>query len=118
MKKAVIGDLTLLESLIFNDIVSQINVEDFKEKPVIIKGCSDIFIPETAYSLLIQHLQPHVKSLMFGEACSTVPLYKKKNMNNKYILILIVLLGTFNLFGQQSEVATSNWKTEGLFSVI
>lgn len=78
VKKAVIGDLTLLESLIFNDIVSQINVEDFKEKPVIIKGCTDIFIPETAYSLLIQHLQPHVKSLMFGEACSTVPLYKKK----------------------------------------
>lgn len=78
VKKAVVGDLTLLESLIFNDVIAGLNTEVYIDKPVIIKGCTDVFIPETAYTILIQKLQPLVKSLMFGEACSTVPLYKKK----------------------------------------
>ncbi|MBL4746362.1 MAG: DUF2480 family protein [Flavobacteriaceae bacterium] len=73
----IIGDLAQLETAIFERIISKIPTEQFKDKPVIIKGCSSKPIPETAYICLIEKLQPVVKSLFFGEACSTVPLYKK-----------------------------------------
>jgi len=73
----IIGDLEQLETSIFEQIISKIPTEQFKDKPVIIKGCSNKPIPETAYIRLIEKLQPVVKSLFFGEACSTVPLYKK-----------------------------------------
>ncbi|WMI68778.1 DUF2480 family protein [Mangrovimonas sp. YM274] len=76
-KKVVVGTLQDLESSIFQDIVSQLDVEQFRDKPVIIKGCSNKPIPETAYTLLVSRLNGVAKSIMFGEACSTVPLYKK-----------------------------------------
>ncbi|PKP14051.1 MAG: hypothetical protein CVU08_02375 [Bacteroidetes bacterium HGW-Bacteroidetes-3] len=76
-KKIVVGNLATLETSIFQDIIAHFDVEDFAGKPVIIKGCSNKPIPETAYIQLIEKLQPVVKSIMFGEACSTVPLYKK-----------------------------------------
>lgn len=75
-KKIVAGNLELLETAIFHDIISNLDITDYKERPVIIKGCSDKPIPQTAYLRLIEKLQPVVKSIMFGEACSTVPLYK------------------------------------------
>ena len=78
-KKIVAGNLTALETSIYQDIISHFNVEDFKGERVIIKGCSNKPIPETAYIQLIEKLQPVVKSIMFGEACSTVPLYKSNN---------------------------------------
>jgi hypothetical protein len=77
-KKIVIGNLDLLENMIFQDIVESIDIEPFNNGPVIIKGCSNKQIPESAYALLVKRLSPHVSSLMFGEACSSVPLYKKK----------------------------------------
>ena len=76
-KKVVVGDLKILETVIFHDIITNFNIEDYKNKPIIIKGCANKPIPETAYLQLIQKLQPEVKSIMFGEACSTVPLFKK-----------------------------------------
>lgn len=76
-RKVVVGDLKTLETAIFQDIINAIDLEEFKAKPVIIKGCSNKTIPETAYTQLIQKLLPVAKSIMFGEACSTVPLYKK-----------------------------------------
>ncbi|WP_053976381.1 DUF2480 family protein [Mangrovimonas xylaniphaga] len=76
-KKVVVGNLQDLETSIFQEIVSQMNVEEFRDKPVIIKGCSNKPIPETAYTLLVSRLNGVAKSIMFGEACSTVPLYKK-----------------------------------------
>lgn len=76
-KKIVVGDLEQLETLLFEEVISKINIEEFADKPVIIKGCSEKFIPHAAYSLLIQKLQPVVSSLMYGEACSSVPLYKR-----------------------------------------
>lgn len=72
----VVGDATLLETTIFRNLIEQFDIESFKDKPVIIKGCANKPIPDSAYSFLIQKLQPVVKSLLFGEACSTVPLYK------------------------------------------
>ena len=77
-KKIVIGNLTTLETSIYHDIINNLNIEEFKNKPVIIKGCANKPIPETAYVQLIEKLQPITKSIMFGEACSTVPLFKNK----------------------------------------
>ena len=77
-KKVVVGNLELLETVIFQDIINQLDVSEYQDKPVIIKGCADKPIPASAYTLLIEKIQPVAKTLMFGEACSTVPLYKKK----------------------------------------
>ncbi|SNR54616.1 DUF2480 family protein [Lutibacter flavus] len=77
-KKIVVGTLKELENSIFQDIIKSIGTEEFRDIPVIIKGCSNKPIPETAYIFLIEKLQPVVKSIMFGEACSTVPLFKRK----------------------------------------
>ena len=55
------------------------NSEKSKEKPVIIKGCSDQKVPLLAYSVLLEKLQLEAKSIMFGEACSSVPIYKSSN---------------------------------------
>jgi len=76
-KKIVIGNLKALETSIYYEIIANFNVEEFINKPIIIKGCAHKPIPETAYIHLIEKLQPIAKSIMFGEACSTVPLYKK-----------------------------------------
>ena len=77
-KKVVVGNLETLETSIFQDLISDLNIKEFSDKPVIIKGCSDKPIPPSAFTFLIQKLQPVVKSIMYGEACSTVPLYKMK----------------------------------------
>ena len=77
-KKFVVGDLNLLENMIFQEVIFSIPLEQFTDVPVIIKGCSNKEIPDTAYALMCQRLVPVVSSLMFGEACSSVPLFKKK----------------------------------------
>lgn len=77
-KKIIIGNLAALETAIFQEIIENLNIEEFENQPVIIKGCSNKPIPETAYIHLIEKLQPIVKTIMFGEACSTVPLFKRK----------------------------------------
>lgn len=76
-KKSVVGDLELLENMIFEEVIRNLSAKDYKDLPVIIKGCSEKNIPQTAYTLLIAKLLPEVRSLMYGEACSNVPLYKK-----------------------------------------
>lgn len=77
-KKIIIGNLKDLETSIFQDIIAQLSIDPFQDKPVIIKGCSEKSIPETAYTQLITKLIPVAKSIMYGEACSTVPLFKSK----------------------------------------
>ena len=76
-KKTVVGSVADLENTIYQEIIYNLNLNAFIDKPIIIKGCSNKPIPETAYIQLIERLQPIVKSIMFGEACSTVPLFKK-----------------------------------------
>lgn len=76
--KVVIGDLNLLETAIYQELISFLDFKDFADAPVIIKGCADKPIPDSAFAFLIAKLQPIAKSIMFGEACSTVPLYKAK----------------------------------------
>ena len=77
-KKVIVGNLQDLESSIYQDIIQNLDTSVYKGKPIIVKGCSNKPIPTTAYTLLIQKLQPIAKSIMYGEACSSVPLYKKK----------------------------------------
>ncbi|MDQ7916332.1 DUF2480 family protein [Mesonia sp. MT50] len=80
-KKIVVGDLPALESILYAEKLQQEDWSHLKDKMVIIKGCSSKPVPENAYLLLAQYLQPMVKSLMFGEACSSVPLYKKPKLS-------------------------------------
>ena len=77
-KKIVVGDLQTLENSIFQEIISKIDTTEFQQKPVIIKGCADKPIPESAYIFLIEKLLPVANSIMYGEACSTLPLFKNK----------------------------------------
>lgn len=78
-KKIVVGDLQLLESLIFQEIIDQLSTKEYEDKPCIIKGCANKPIPQTAYIQLISKLIPIAKSVMYGEACSNVPLFKSNN---------------------------------------
>jgi len=77
-KKIVIGDLEQLENQIFSEIIKSLDLSKYKDKPVIIKGCSNKPIPENAFIQITQLLQPIAKSIMYGEACSSVPLFKKR----------------------------------------
>ena len=67
----------VLERLLLKRI-NQINPEDFKDKRVVVKGCGDKKIPESAFIEITKMLRPVVKSIMYGEPCSTVPIYKRK----------------------------------------
>lgn len=77
-RKVVKGSLAELEIQLFSEEIQNIDLKPFKDKSVIIKGCSDKTVPEDAYVQLITKLQPVVKSMFYGEACSSVPLFKKK----------------------------------------
>ena len=76
-KKTIVGDLEALESHLYQGIIDKLDVSALQGKPVIVKGCANKPIPQNAYLFLINKLQPVVASLMYGEACSSVPLYKK-----------------------------------------
>ncbi|AKA35084.1 DUF2480 family protein [Flagellimonas lutaonensis] len=77
-KKVVQGDLEILETLLYNDILQNLDVSDLADKPVIIKGCSNKPVPKNAYLMAVAKIQPVAKSIMYGEACSSVPIHKKK----------------------------------------
>jgi len=77
-KLSIIGSLGDLESILYAEIISNLDVSEYENLPVIIKGCSHKPVPSNALVLLSQKLKPIAKSIMFGEACSSVPLFKKK----------------------------------------
>lgn len=72
-----VGDLEALEQYIVEETLSKLPLESFKDRSVVVKGCSKVAIPLFAYGRLVSLLQREAKSLMFGEPCSTVPLFKK-----------------------------------------
>ena len=76
--KVIVGDLEQLESSIYQDLISNLDVSLFKDKPVIIKGCANKPVPQNAYITAISKIQTVAKSVMYGEACSSVPLFKRK----------------------------------------
>ena len=77
-KGYVVGSLENLEQYIVERMVVALDLDSFADRPVVIKGCSKISIPHFAYGRLISLIQPVAKSIMFGEPCSTVPLFKKR----------------------------------------
>ena len=75
--RIVVGDLKKIESVLFTEIIYKLDVEFFRNKLILIKGCSEKPIPQTAYVQLIERLIPVASSIMYGEACSNVPLFKR-----------------------------------------
>ncbi len=72
----VFGTLDLLEQSLYKQAFSKINISEFNGAKVVIKGCGDLPIPESAYVEITRILTPIVSSIMYGEPCSTVPIYK------------------------------------------
>lgn len=77
-KKVVIGSLEQLETSLYQDIINRLDITEFEDKSLIIKGCTNKPVPANAYILLSERLRPVAKSIMYGEACSSVPLFKRK----------------------------------------
>ena len=73
-----LGTLEEMEKHLFTESLSKINASDFTDQRIVIKGCGDIPVPISAYVDLTKILKPVVKSIMYGEPCSTVPVYKRK----------------------------------------
>ncbi len=67
-----------LTNKLVNDQIAGIDIAEYADKRVVIKGCGDTPIPDAAYLAVTARLLPVAKSLMYGEPCSTVPLYKKQ----------------------------------------
>ncbi len=76
--KVIVGSLEDLESILYAEIIQNLDVSEYEDKPVIIKGCAHKPIPDNAYVLLAQKLYPVAMSIMYGEACSSVPLFKRR----------------------------------------
>lgn len=74
---AIVGSTEELEHQLYLNAIEHIDTTEFIDKRIVIKGCGDKFIPNNVYLKLTDKLLPVVKSLMFGEPCSTVPVYKK-----------------------------------------
>lgn len=77
-KRVIIGSAEQLEIELFKESLQKLNPESFNGQRLVIKGCSNINIPEEVYAELTFKLQGVAKSIMFGEPCSTVPIYKLK----------------------------------------
>lgn len=76
-RKIVVGDAIQLETAIFQEELEKADLEAYRDKPVIIKGCSKLPVPPSAYIWILQKLQGVASKLLYGEACSSVPLYKR-----------------------------------------
>ena len=74
----IFGNKEAAISMLVLKNLSKIKGEAFADKRVVVKGCGDVQIPESAYVEITNKLRPFVKSIMYGEPCSTVPIYKKK----------------------------------------
>ncbi|WP_410220363.1 DUF2480 family protein [Pedobacter sp.] len=77
--EVVFGNLEVLENILFTKALAHIDLNIYKDQRVVIKGCADLNVPVSAYVEITNLLTPVVKSIMYGEPCSTVPLYKRKD---------------------------------------
>lgn len=76
-KKITYGTRENLEMILMHDTLLAYDFSSLEGKRVLVKGCTNQYIPENAYVELVERLSPLVKSLMFGEACSNVPIFKR-----------------------------------------
>lgn len=77
-KKIVDGTIEDLEASLYEELLTKIDYSVYANKAIIIKGCSKKPVPMRAYVIVAHNLQPFARSIMYGEACSAVPLYKVK----------------------------------------
>lgn len=77
-KSVYFGDEQKTRELVLLDEIQKIDAASFIDHRVVVKGCGDTPIGESAFIAITQKLRPVVKSIMYGEPCSTVPVYKKK----------------------------------------
>src|SRR5690606_25192201 len=76
-KEVVFGDLTTLEILLYERALEKADLEKYRDQRVVVKGCGDILIPESAFVKFTAQLSTVAKSIMYGEPCSTVPVFKR-----------------------------------------
>jgi hypothetical protein len=77
-KEIIFGDEAAARKQLFLQNIMAIPAEEYIDQRVVVKGCGDVPIGEFAYMEITKKLRPVVKSIMYGEPCSTVPIYKKK----------------------------------------
>ena len=77
-KKIVFGTLATLETVLWENVLNEFSTEEFRDQKIVIKGCGDLPIGADAYLKLTTKLVEVASSVMFGEPCSTVPVYKSK----------------------------------------
>ncbi|GAB2704639.1 DUF2480 family protein [Mucilaginibacter koreensis] len=77
--EVVFGDAEVLETVLFEKEMAKADFEQYRDQRIVLKGCGDTPVPVSAYVELTKRLTPVAKSLMFGEPCSTVPIYKRKD---------------------------------------
>lgn len=71
------GSLETMNQVLFEEQLNKIDFTTYQDARIVIKGCGDKAVPESAYVTLTNKLLPYAKAIMYGEPCSTVPLYKK-----------------------------------------
>ncbi|MBL0047252.1 MAG: DUF2480 family protein [Bacteroidetes bacterium] len=76
-KNYVFGNLEQLETVLYHDLLSKLDLKPYKDARIVIKGCGKLPVPTAAYVEMMRLLRPIAKSIMYGEPCSTVPLYKQ-----------------------------------------
>lgn len=77
-KDVVFGEEKEIQKTLLLKNLATINGEDYTDKRIVVKGCGDVAIPEAAYVEVTNKLRPFVKSIMYGEPCSTVPIFKRR----------------------------------------
>ncbi|TXD50236.1 MULTISPECIES: DUF2480 family protein [unclassified Polaribacter] len=80
VKKVVFGDLETLETVLYHELLNKLPIHEYKDARIVIKGCGDLPVPNAAYVEITRLLRPVAKSIMYGEACSMVPLYKQPKL--------------------------------------
>ena len=76
--KIVQGDVRTLLTLHYHEVLGRLDLGQFEDERVVVKGCGALPVPAAAYTEIARLLAPVAKSLMYGEPCSTVPLHKRK----------------------------------------
>lgn len=76
-KTVVFGDLKTLETLLFDRALNNLDMEKYRDQRVVVKGCGEIPVPDSAYIDITSKLNAVAKSIMYGEPCSTVPIFKR-----------------------------------------
>lgn len=76
-RNIIMGDIEQLQKQMFLNNISSIDISQFADQRIVIKGCGDIPIGDFAYMELTKILRPVARSIMYGEPCSTVPVFKR-----------------------------------------